>query len=188
MDKRTRDVWRQARSNPGDENLQEHLQHLAKRIWTPEADRFESDLLEHGPLDRALRWEQEFACVKPSAFPGGGKIVCNNNYNTRLVVLWVFYPSLKDVIKDLAPDDVRIVMRARTDFLLSVVDSLEGYFPGATLVSAQVADAEPEKGQPWRTDVPKPKRSCEMDKRILARVESMDGSGRVLAGENRWVG
>jgi hypothetical protein len=190
MDERTRRVWRDAQRDPEDSNLQEHLRHLVGRICSPPTERFEGDLMEGGPLDRALRWEQEFHTVVATPSSQGGKIVCNNRYKTRLLVLWVFYPSMDDVLKDLTPGDVRIALRGRTDVVTDVIDTLEGYFGGATIVSAQVAGLQAAQGASWRDEVPKPKRSEEMDRRVLAAAVAAEGSGRGgnVAGRNRWVG
>lgn len=187
MDARAQAIFRAYKAQPSDEELREQALAYARRYFTEPEVRFQGALREGGALERALVWEMEFSRVSVKALPQGGLISCGFLYGNIDTHIRIWYPTMDDILRDFHTDDVRIVVSASPRRFSDVVETLEGYFPGATIVSAVAAREVRERGAygSW----PKPQRRDHIDQKALAGAEALHGSTRGQGwGNNPWVG
>ena len=182
MDARAQAVFRQLKANPGDEGLREHAEAIIARWHCDPAARFQGDLAHKGRLERALVWEMEFSRISIQSMPGGGMVSCGSKYGNLDVHVRVWYPEMQDLLEDFILDDVRMVVQATGRRLGDTLESLADNFPGATVVSANVARAQPDG---WERGMQKPLRGDRIDPKAL----TMDDEAAVLArpGRSSWV-
>ena len=187
MDTRAQEIFRAFKANPGDPELEARAKAYAQRCFVDPAERFQAALQKGGALERALVWEMEFSRISVQLLNQGGLLSCRHRFSDSPIHIRVWYPTLADIMKDFLPDDVRIVIQASYGRFSDLLESLEGYFPGATIVSAQAARAcgqsYAELGY-WR-----PKRRDLIDPKALAEAKAVEGStGYTVAGRSTWVG
>jgi hypothetical protein len=185
VDHRAQAIFQAFKANPGDEELRAHAERLVRRRFCEPKDRFQADLRQRGRLERALLWEMEFSRMSVKVLEGGGLLTCSMRFGAP-VHIRIWYPTFEDVMEDFIEDDVRIVVVASPSRFSDVVESLEDRFPGATIVSDNVARSDPAKVS-WGS-IPKPKRSDKVSRRALAEAVAQAGSTRALGyGINPWV-
>ena len=187
MDTRTRKAWNEAQANPGDEVAQDRLKRMVRRLYIDPEEAFQADLAQDGRIDKALRWEMEFSRIGVQIKEGGGLVSAAPLYGKRWVHIRIWYPTFEEVLADLVPEDVRISVSAHYGMVGDVIETLEGYFGGATIVSAGVANTDPDGYRGWG-GIAKPKRADLLDIRKLQEAEIAERSTRHRGwGDNAWV-
>jgi len=187
MDTRTRQAWVEAQANPGDEVAQERLENMVRRGYVAQEDQFQADLAPGGRLTKALSWEMEYSRIGVQTKDDGGLVSAAPTYGNRWVHVRVWYPTFEEVLENLTPDDVRISVSAHYSIVGDVIETLEGYFGAATIVSSGVANIDPDGYKGWR-DMAKPKRADLIDTRKVQEAEIAERSTRHRGwGDNTWV-
>lgn len=186
MDHRAQAIFQAYKANPGDEELRAQAERLVRRRFCEPEDRFQADLRRGGKLERALMWEMEFSRMSVKPMERGGLLTCRMSFGAPVHVR-IWYPTFEDVMEEFIEDDVRIVVVASPSRFMDVVESLADRFPGATIVSGNVARVDPAE-RTWG-EIPRPKRIDKANRRALAEAVAQVGSTRVTGyGINPWVG
>jgi hypothetical protein len=186
MDNRAQAIFRLYKACPEDPQLREAAEGILERFFVEPEARFQSDLREGGPLERALRWAMELSRISVQTKARGGLLSCGETYGKLDTHVRIWYPTREDLLLDCLMDDVRFTVSA-SRYFSELVESLEERFPGATIMSVQAANASPAKGH-YGYGFVKPARADQINRKALAACVAAEGStrGRV-AGRSTWV-
>jgi len=159
---------------------------MLRRAYVDADTAFQGDLAEDGRLDKALRWELDYSRIAVQVRDNGGLVSAAPMFGHRWVHIRIWYPAFEDVVAEMAVDDIRISVTAHYGMVGDVIETLEGYFAGATIVSSGIANSDPDGYKSWG-DMAKPKRSEDVDRHKLEAMIPARSTPHRGWGDNAWV-